>query len=295
MGAKAREDRGLNGLLRGVPATSVRTEVGDATILLGPLRHHARRRHAPASRDRPEVDRGDRAPAEPAPLRSRAPPRHAGIRNPPAARQRHHGERRGRSSRASMPDAPASTSTRPRSPTRTRTSSARGSSPGRASTTSTPSWQRWKAASPRTRSSRTTCSRDPRADRARLGHRGRRRFPLERVLAHAGRQRRWVRGDWQILAWLFPWVPTRRGLERNRLPLIARWKILDNLRRSLVPPGTLALLISAWTWLPGSTWAWTLAVYLGMAFPIYSKIARGLKDRRRSSRSPSSSATCARS
>ena len=72
-------------------------------------------------------------------------------------------------------------------------------------------------------------------------------------------------------------MPTRRGLERNRLPLIARWKILDNLRRSLVPPGTLALLISAWTWLPGSTWAWTLAVYLGMAFPIYSKIARGLK------------------
>jgi hypothetical protein len=53
------------------------------------------------------------------------------------------------------------------------------------------------------------------------------------VLAHARRQHRWVRGDWQILRWLFPWVPSRAGLTRNRLPLISRWKIFDNLRRSL--------------------------------------------------------------
>ena len=62
------------------------------------------------------------------------------------------------------------------------------------------------------------------------------------VLAHARRQHRWVRGDWQILFWLFPIVPTRAGLERNRLPLISRWKILDNLRRSLVAPAVLLLL-----------------------------------------------------
>ena len=53
------------------------------------------------------------------------------------------------------------------------------------------------------------------------------------VLAHARRQHRWTRGDWQILGWLFPYVPTRAGLRRNRLPLISRWKIFDNLRRSL--------------------------------------------------------------
>ena len=41
------------------------------------------------------------------------------------------------------------------------------------------------------------------------------------VLAHARRQHRWVRGDWQILWWLFPFVPSRTGLQRNRLPLIA--------------------------------------------------------------------------
>ena len=62
------------------------------------------------------------------------------------------------------------------------------------------------------------------------------------VLAHARRQHRWVRGDWQILWWLFPFVPSRAGLTRNRLPLIARWKILDNLRRSVLPPATLLLL-----------------------------------------------------
>ena len=53
------------------------------------------------------------------------------------------------------------------------------------------------------------------------------------VLAHVRRQRRWVRGDWQILLWLFPYVPTAQGMARNQLPFISRWKILDNLRRSL--------------------------------------------------------------
>ena len=71
------------------------------------------------------------------------------------------------------------------------------------------------------------------------------------VLTHARRQHRWVRGDWQILWWLFPWVPTRGGLERNRLPLISRWKILDNLRRSLVAPSLVALFIAGWAFLPG--------------------------------------------
>ena len=101
-------------------------------------------------------------------------------------------------------------------------------------------------------------------------------FPSS-VLAHAGRQRRWVRGDWQILSWLFPWVPTREGLERNRLPLISRWKIFDNLRRSLVPPATLALFASAWTWLPGKAGLWTLAVVTVSGFPFLSQMLRGFR------------------
>ncbi|HXT21485.1 MAG TPA: glucoamylase family protein, partial [Thermoanaerobaculia bacterium] len=84
------------------------------------------------------------------------------------------------------------------------------------------------------------------------------------------RLHRWVRGDWQILRWLFPWVRNRAGgRERNRLPLISRWKILDNLRRSLVPPATTALLLAAWTVLPGNAAVWTAAVLAALAFPLY--------------------------
>ncbi|HNW93451.1 MAG TPA: carbohydrate-binding protein, partial [bacterium] len=88
------------------------------------------------------------------------------------------------------------------------------------------------------------------------------------VLAHARRQHRWVRGDWQILCWLLPWAPARGGWRRNRLPLIARWKIFDNLRRSITPPATVLLLLVAWSFLPVNPVAWTLAVLVALAFPL---------------------------
>ena len=80
-------------------------------------------------------------------------------------------------------------------------------------------------------------------------------------LAYAHRMHRWVRGDWQLLPWLFPRVPSSGdGRIRNHLSLIDRWKILDNLRRSLVSPGLLLLFLAAWTGLPGSVLFW-----MGMA------------------------------
>src|SRR6266849_1835022 len=96
------------------------------------------------------------------------------------------------------------------------------------------------------------------------------------VLAHARRQHRWVRGDWQILWWLLPFVPSRSGFERNRLPLISRWKILDNLRRSLVPPATVALLLLAWALLPGSPTVWTAAILAAIAFPLYPLLLKAV-------------------
>ena len=101
------------------------------------------------------------------------------------------------------------------------------------------------------------------------------------VLAHARRQHRWVRGDWQILWWLFPVVPSRGGPTRNRLPLIARWKILDNLRRSLLPPATLALLVAGWTVLPGHPAVWTAAGLAAMVFPGVSGALAVLRGPRR--------------
>ena len=113
------------------------------------------------------------------------------------------------------------------------------------------------------------------------------------VLAHARRQHRWVRGDWQILLWLFPWVPTRGGrLERNRLPLISRWKIFDNLRRSLLPPATVALLLAAWTVLPGSAGRLDGGRRAGPRLPgVSAAAARCSRGRGRSSRGACS---CAR-
>ena len=98
------------------------------------------------------------------------------------------------------------------------------------------------------------------------------------VLSHARRQHRWIRGDWQILLWLFPFAPSRHGLKRNTLPLIARWKILDNLRRSLVTPTLLVLLIAGWLVLPGPHWFWTASV-LGVAtsqlLPVIARLLVG--------------------
>ena len=94
------------------------------------------------------------------------------------------------------------------------------------------------------------------------------------VLTHARRQHRWIRGDWQILFWLFPFVPSRRGLTRNPLPLIGRWKILDNLRRSLVPAALLVMLVAGWTVLPGTLWFWMTAVLVVIASQLLPLLAR---------------------
>ena len=103
------------------------------------------------------------------------------------------------------------------------------------------------------------------------------------VLTHARRQHRWVRGDWQILAWLFPFVPSRRGLRRNTLPLIGRWKILDNLRRSLIAPSLLALAVAGWTVLPGEYWFWTgvvVSVLAAQLLPIVARLLTGPRSTR---------------
>jgi len=95
--------------------------------------------------------------------------------------------------------------------------------------------------------------------------------------SYAKRQHRWTRGDWQILRWLFPYVPdAARRKMRNPLPLIARWKIFDNLRRSLVAPSLFLWLLACWTIFPGSGLIWSLFVLVTIAFPVYLHVTTSL-------------------
>jgi cyclic beta-1,2-glucan synthetase len=94
---------------------------------------------------------------------------------------------------------------------------------------------------------------------------------------YAKRQHRWTRGDWQLARWLMPTVrDAHRQRVRNQLPLIARWKIFDNLRRSLVAPMVLLWLVAAWTILPGSSLIWTSFALLVLAFPVYAHVTTSL-------------------
>ncbi|MBA2676865.1 MAG: glycosyl transferase, partial [Ktedonobacteraceae bacterium] len=83
------------------------------------------------------------------------------------------------------------------------------------------------------------------------------------------RKHRWVRGDWQILRWLLNRVPNDAGqLVQNPTSIISRWKIFDNLRRSLVEPATLLLLVAGWLWLPDGARYWTVATLLIVFVPV---------------------------
>jgi cyclic beta-1,2-glucan glucanotransferase len=86
-------------------------------------------------------------------------------------------------------------------------------------------------------------------------------------LTYSRRKHRWIRGDWQLLPWLRSRVPGPDGNEPNRLSLLSRWKIVDNLRRSTVELAQLAFLVGGWTLLPGSLLRWTLLGLGAIAAP----------------------------
>ncbi|MFZ6814789.1 GH36-type glycosyl hydrolase domain-containing protein [Undibacterium sp. Rencai35W] len=118
-----------------------------------------------------------------------------------------------------------------------------------------------------------------------------------RYYADVSRRHRWIRGDWQILTWLLPDIPlvekavTGRGMSVdksldsvlssenqrtktqarprttvNPLSILSRWKILDNVRRSLIAPVLIALLVFSWVLLP-SPWVGSVAVVVILFLP----------------------------
>ena len=92
------------------------------------------------------------------------------------------------------------------------------------------------------------------------------RYPA-RYNTDVSRRHRWIRGDWQIAGWLLPSVAGASGHSSpNPISLLGRWKILDNLRRSLVPSALTLLLVIGWLALPPA-WLWTAAVAAMVMLP----------------------------
>jgi len=97
-------------------------------------------------------------------------------------------------------------------------------------------------------------------------------------LAYAHRMHRWIRGDWQLLPWLFPRVPhSTKGKIANDLSILDRWKILDNLRRSLISPAALAMLVAGWLFLPGAALVWTAIALSPFALNVVLRLLASLR------------------
>ncbi len=83
-------------------------------------------------------------------------------------------------------------------------------------------------------------------------------FPA-RYDAAAARHHRWARGDWQLL----PWLLGRGG----PIPLSGRWKMLDNLRRTLSAPASFLALLAGWTLPFPAALVWSSFVLAALALP----------------------------
>lgn len=95
------------------------------------------------------------------------------------------------------------------------------------------------------------------------------------VAIESSRRHRWIRGDWQLAGWLLPRVPgppDAAGIaskrQANPLSALSLWKIFDNLRRSLVGPALLVLLVAGWLADPDRAWVWSLLVAAVLFLPV---------------------------
>src|ERR1051326_2212958 len=105
-------------------------------------------------------------------------------------------------------------------------------------------------------------------------------IPLD-YASYSRREHRWIRGDWQIAPWVLPQVPAPGGGRTpNPLSLINRWRIFDNLRRSLAPIASLCLLLFGWlTFIAPGVWSLVvgLAVVIPALAPLLDRVARRMQ------------------
>ncbi len=82
----------------------------------------------------------------------------------------------------------------------------------------------------------------------------------------AARQHRWARGDWQLLPWILG----------SRIPVIGRWKMLDNLRRTVSAPAAFLTLVVAWVTPGTSPTMWSAFILATVAVPGLLSVLGGL-------------------
>ena len=104
-------------------------------------------------------------------------------------------------------------------------------------------------------------------------------FPAHYEVA-VSRQHRWVRGDWQLLSWIFGRGP-RAGGAPGSIPLIGRWKMCDNFRRSLSTLAAFATLVAGWCLPRAGAGLWTAFVLGVFTLPAVLSFFSSLLPRQR--------------
>jgi cyclic beta-1,2-glucan synthetase len=98
--------------------------------------------------------------------------------------------------------------------------------------------------------------------------------------AFAVRHHRWARGDWQLLPWILGLLsaPAEKGV-KVRIPALGRWKMIDNLRRSLLAPAMFLTLLAGWLIPEVSPWIWTAFILATILIPALIPFLTGLNTR----------------
>ena len=87
-------------------------------------------------------------------------------------------------------------------------------------------------------------------------------------MAYAMRQHRWARGDWQLIPWLGGKVKNSGGeIIANPLSPVSKWKIADNMRRSLISPILLLISILASLNLLVGSKSWIMLAFATIIYP----------------------------
>ena len=101
-------------------------------------------------------------------------------------------------------------------------------------------------------------------------------FPARYDVA-ALRHHRWARGDWQLLPWILGRGPvSSENRKGGAIPAIGRWKMIDNLRRTLSAPAAVVALLVGWTLSFEAAAIWTFFILATIVLPTVIPVVAGV-------------------